>query len=44
MAITSSDLAAALNEEVINEAFEIARSNRTRRTVNRCDGLSPPSV
>ena len=27
--ITSADLAAALNETVVNEAFEIARSNRT---------------
>ena len=27
--ITSADLVGTLNEEVINEAFEIARSNRT---------------
>ena len=29
MAITSADLAALLNDKVINDAFEIARSNRT---------------
>ncbi len=29
MAITSADLAALLNDQVINDAFEIARSNRT---------------
>ena len=29
MAITSADLSALLNDKVINEAFEIARSNRT---------------
>lgn len=29
MAITSADLSAVLNDKVINEAFEIARSNRT---------------
>ena len=29
MPITSADLAALLNDKVINDAFEIARSNRT---------------
>lgn len=29
MAINSPDLSALLNDKVINEAFEIARSNRT---------------